>query len=89
MSTQTTSPPPSRVASPLLRALLALTACGGGDGTPGMGAPGGGGPGANATALKAALLATPVQALSATEAQGLAAMREEEQLAHAVYSASA
>jgi hypothetical protein len=75
--------------SPLLAATLALSACGGGsDAGPAQGNPGAGRD-ANAVALRAALQATPAQALSAAEAQGLAMMREEEQLAQAVYIASA
>lgn len=91
--TRAATPMATWLLSPLLAATLALSACGGGgDGGPAMGGQGGGpggGPGASAAALNAAVLATPVQPLSATETQGLLAMREEEQLAHAVYIASA
>lgn len=75
--------------SPLLAATLALSACGGGsDAGTAQGNPGAGRE-ANAIALRAGLQVTPAQDLSAAEAQGLITMREEEQLAQAVYKASA
>ncbi len=80
----------------LLASLLTagLVACGGGgdgDGSPSLGMQGqGGGQAAlDAGALTSTLASYPLQTPSAAEADGLAFMREEEELAHAVYAASA
>lgn len=62
-----------------------LAACGGGDDPAGSAPP----DRAQANGTQALLASMPVEALSASEAQGLAFMREEEQLAHDVYAYSA
>lgn len=78
-----------------LAALLVATlaACGGGSdgGDPGsaMGVNGSGMSSFDSGRLSATLQDYPLQTVSAQEAQGLAYMREEEQLAHAVYLANA
>lgn len=67
-----------------------LPACGGGDDDrPNMAVDASGLSTFNAEALSAALASYPLQAVSVAEADGLAYMREEEQLAQAVYTASA
>lgn len=67
-----------------------LVACGGSDdGRTSMGVNGGGMSSFDGGALSATLDGYALQPVSAAEADGLAYMREEEQLAHAVYLASA
>lgn len=76
----------------MLASLLAasLMACGGGgDPGPNMRVDGKGVSTFDAGTLATTLAAYPLQSLSAAEADSLAFMREEEQLAHAVYAASA
>lgn len=76
----------------MLASLLAasLVACGGGDGSPSnAGAHAGGNSPMDAGTLTATLASYPLQTVSATEAEDLAYMREEEGLAQAVYAASA
>jgi hypothetical protein len=65
--------------------------CGGGgsDAVSDMNGPGGRGQVAQAAGLQVDLASLPVQDLSTAEKAGLLAMREEEQLAHDVYAASA
>lgn len=77
------------MAASLLASSL-LGACGGGDDTrPAMGVDASGLSSFDSTALAAALATYPLQTVSVTEADDLAFMREEEELAHAVYAASA
>lgn len=67
-----------------------LAACGGGDDSrPAMGVDASGMSSFDSTALAAALASYPLQPVSVTEADDLAFMREEEELARAVYSQSA
>jgi hypothetical protein len=67
-----------------------LVACGGGDDLgPTMAVNADGVSTFNASALSDTLATYPLQTLSPAEADGLAFMREEEELAHAVYAASA
>lgn len=76
----------------LLASLLAtgLMACGGGDSPgPSMGVNADGVSTFSASALNATLSSYPLQTLSVAESDGLVYMREEEELAHAVYVASA
>lgn len=60
---------------------VVLSACGGGGDSP----MGGGGPTASTAALTATLATLPIEALSVSEQESLAYMREEEKLAHDVY----
>lgn len=73
---------------PALVVVAMLAACGGGADEPMAGATPAMANGTSA-ALEARLVALPSQPLSAAEAQSLAFMREEEQLAHDVYARSA
>ena len=94
MTRFTNAPKPTR--RPLLRStlaaclLLGLVACGGSDDPrPNMGVNADGVSTFDAGALSDTLATYPLQAVSTAEAEGLAYMREEEELAHAVYAASA
>jgi hypothetical protein len=74
----------------LLAALASgLIACGGGDPGPVLAVEANGTSSVNAANLAAQLSAYPMSSLSTAEADSLAFMREEEQLAHDVYAASA
>lgn len=69
---------------------LGLLACGGSDDPPPvMGVDASGSSSIDVTALATVLASYPVEPLSSAEAQSLAFMREEEQLAHDVYAVSA
>jgi hypothetical protein len=82
-----------RLGATLTATALAATllACGGGggEGGPAMSVNGNGVSSFDAPQLGATLSGYAMQPVSAAEAEGLAYMREEEQLAHAVYAASA
>lgn len=77
----------SAVAAVLVSGLLACG--GGGESGPVLKVDANGNTSFDATALSATLATYPLSSLSAAEAAGLAHMREEEQLAHDVYAASA
>lgn len=69
--------------------LLALTGCGGGGDGPAGGDARAASASAQAASLRSELASLPLESLSEAETAGLYAMREEEQLAHDVYDASA
>lgn len=86
-------PLPSLLASLLTATLVACGGGGDGDGAgspgPGLRAQGGGNAAFDSATLASTLASYPLQPPSTAEAEGLAFMREEEELAHAVYAAHA